>query len=134
MTADIITALMARVAALNTGTPGLPIAWPEQAETFVPPSDGRYLAVAWFGNAPAWEGVSDGRVDQGILLISVVWPKNGGIIAPAIIADLIIAHFPKALPLSSGAARVKISKQPWAAQPLIEDSQVQIPVTISWTA
>lgn len=127
----IADALFAHAAELETNL-SMPIAWPEVE--FEPPADGKYLSVQFFTNRLAWEGVSDGRQDQGLLQVDVVWPKNGGLIAPNQLAAQVEAHFPKGLRLSSGSARVKISREPWTASPLVEDDLVRIPVTISWTA
>ncbi len=132
--ADIMEALFARVESLDSGSPDLPIAWPEQAAAFVPPADGRYLAVSFFSNAPRWSGVASGRLDQGLLQVSVIWPRNLGLLVPGAIADLIIAHFPLGLRLINGSARVTVAQQPWAASPLSEPDRLTIPVTIPWTA
>lgn len=107
----------------------LPIAWPEQAEAFVPPADGKYLAVSFFANAPRWQGVASGHIDQGLLQIAVVWPKKQGVIAPAAVADALINHFPVG-PL---ADRVKVASKPWKATPIIEPDKVSVPVTVPWT-
>ncbi|MFA5567953.1 MAG: phage tail terminator-like protein [Trueperaceae bacterium] len=129
--ADIQQALFARVATLTT-SPSLPVAWPEVK--FTPPASGKYLRVDFFSNRPRWEGMASGRVDQGLLQITVVWPKGRGLDAPAQIADAIIAHFPLAHVMRHGSAAVKVSGQPWAASPLSETKQVLVPVTIPWMA
>lgn len=130
--AQTLDALMTRLGTLITGSPTLPVSYPEV--DFTPPADGKYLAAAFFPNRPAWEGLSSGKLDQGILQISVVWPKDVGLIAPLQIAELVKAHFAKRLALISGTTKVTITREPWAAQPLIEDRQVRVPVTISWSA
>jgi hypothetical protein len=132
--AQIMDALFARAALLATTAPALPIAWPEPAETFTPPADGKYLQVSFYPNRPAWEGVSSGRLDQGLLQIDVVWPKNAGLIAPAQVAAQIEAHFPKGAAYVSGATKVTITREPWTAQPLPDANEVRLPVTISWAA
>lgn len=129
--ADIQQALFARVGTLSL-SPALPVAWPEVAYT--PPADGKYLRVDLFTNRPRWEGIASGRIDQGLLQITVIWPKGRGIVAPGAIADAIIAHFPLGLQLTHGSASVKITSQPWAASPLSEDRQLSIPVTVPWSA
>ena len=129
--ADIASALLARCATLSVGSPALPIAYPEAAETFSPPSDGKYLEVSYFSNRPAWEGLASGRMDQGLLQVTVVWPKNKGIVAPSRHASEVMAHFPKGLALADG---VRVSGQPYAASPLTDTSDVRIPVTIPWVA
>lgn len=133
--AQVLDALLAQVDTLNVTSPDLPVAKPELS--FDPKeqaTDGKHLEVAFFPNRPAWEGVSAGVMDQGLLQIAVIWPKNQGLIAPVEIAEGIKAHFPKGLVLTSGTTQVKISRAPWVAQPLIERDRVSVPVTISWTA
>lgn len=129
--ARIYDALVAKVATLGGG---LPVSYPEATPTFAPPANGKYLAVSYFPNRPAWEGVSAGRIDQGLLQISVVWPKNAGLVAPLDIAETIIAHFALGTVMVSGTVKVKVSRQPWAAAPLSEADKVMVPVSIPWSA
>lgn len=128
---DIALALFARVATLVVSSPNLPIDYPEPVTEFVPPADGKYLSAQVFFNRPAYEGLTRGKISQGLLQINVVWPKNKGVVDPLRIAKVVIAHFPKALQLASG---VKISGQPWAGSPISAPSEVVIPVTIPWSA
>lgn len=132
--ADVMRALFERCKTIDTGSPALPIVFPEPRDVFEPPADGKYLEVAFFSNRPAWEGKASGRMDQGLLQVTVVWPKNKGLLAPSRIAQAVIEHFPLALTLHEGSAKVTINRQPYQAAPLIEPSEVRIPVTISWTA
>lgn len=127
--ADIAAALLARCSTLAVGSPALLISYPDVA--FSPPAAGKYLDVAIFYNRPAWEGLSEGRQDQGLLQITVVWPKGQGVIKPLQIAASVMAHFPKGLRLDGG---VKISAEPYAASPLLDDAETRVPITISWTA
>src|SRR5690349_4779075 len=129
--AEIASSLEARCATLEVGSPALPIAYPEPKQTFTPPADGKYLEVQLFYNRPAWEGLSSGRMDQGLLQITVVWPKNKGIPGPMRHAAEVMAHFTKGLALTNG---VRVSGQPYATSPLIDASDVRVPVTIPWTA
>jgi hypothetical protein len=132
--ADILMATMGRVATLSTGSPTLPVAYPEDAGGFTPPTSGRYLDVAFFSNRPKWEGLSAGRMDQGILQITVVWPKSRGLVAPAQVVDLILAHFAIGAVMRHGTANVKVSGQPYATSPLSDESELRQPITIPWTA
>jgi hypothetical protein len=132
---DVAAALLTRCSTLSVGSPALPVAYPEPQKTFDPPTTeaGRpapYLRVDLFLNAPLWEGLSEGRIDQGLMQIMVVWPKNQGLPAPLRTAAAVIAHFPKGR-LAPG---VKISREAWAASPIIEPSQVLVPIMIPWTA
>lgn len=132
--AQIMDALFARVALLETTGPTMPIAWPEPDEPFVPPADGKYLRVSFFPNRPAWEGISSGKLDQGLLQIDVVWPKNLGLIAPAQVAAQVETHFAKSSAYVSGTTKVTITREPWTAQPISEADKVSLPITISWAA
>jgi hypothetical protein len=127
-------ALLIRVATMTIGSPPLPIAMPEQATTFAPPTDGKYLEVRYFTNQAAWEGLSTGVLDQGLLQVTVVWPKNKGLIAPLEAAGLVAAHMPKGLLLFHAGAKIKINREPRIAAPLIEDTEVRVPVVFSWVA
>lgn len=129
--AQFMDALFARCGTLVTGSPTLGIAYPETA--FTPPASGKYLKVDYFSNKPAWEGLASGSLAQGLLQITVIWPRGVGTIQPAQIAQTVIAHFPKALSLFSGTSLVKITQEPYASSPLTDDISVRIPVTISWT-
>lgn len=132
--AQIMEALFARASDLSTQAPALPIAWPEPATTFTPPSDGKYLRVEFFPNRPKWQGLAGGKMDHGLLQITVVWPKNQGEIAPVEAAGQVAAHFPKNLQLHNGSTKVKISSEPWISAALREDREVCVPVTILWSA
>ena len=128
MIADALEALFARCALLTE----LPLAWPERG--FSPPEDGKYLRVDISLNSPFWEGVASGRVDQGLLQATVIWPKGLGLIAPCAKADEVIAHFHQGLRMRAGAATVKVAGAAYAMSPLTESGQVEVPVIIPWTA
>jgi hypothetical protein len=135
----IVLALFDRAALMATTGPTLPVAFPEHFDPatdaiFAPPADGKYLEVFHLPNRPGWEGLASGRLDQGLLQINVVWPKNKGIVAPYAVAAQVMTHFAKGTILTSGAARVKVSAEPWTNQPDPEDSETRIPVLIPWTA
>lgn len=124
--------ILARAASLSVGSPALPIAMPDVP--FTPPTNGKYLRVSLFSNAPAWEGLASGRMDQGLLQVSVVWPKGKGLIKAREAAAKVMEHFPKGLTLSGDGVRVKINRQPWAASPIPDDIETLTPVTIPWVA
>lgn len=125
-------ALAARLETL-AHSPALPIAWPEAGQTFSATS-GPYLQVDLFFNRPRWEGLSEGVLDQGLMQVTVVWPKNQGLHGALGAAEAIRAHFAPPRVLRHGGTGVKISGQPWTASPLSEPSEVRVPVTIPWTA
>lgn len=129
--------LLARCETLNVGAPKMPVAMPDV--TFAPPVDSKgspapYLRVDLFSNAPFWEGLSSGRIDQGLLQIAVVWPKGKGLIVQRHAAKQVMDHFAKGLKLFGPATRVSINREPWAAAPIKGDVSTETPVTISWTA
>lgn len=135
--ADIFAGLLARVSTLSVGgSPALPIAYPEHSDDGQPfdpetdAPDGRYLDVRIFPNRPRAQGLSSMRLDQGLLQVEVVWKKNKGVIAPAAVADEIIAHFPNGL--SMGPA--KVNGQPYASAALSANAEFRMPITIPWTA
>lgn len=132
--AGVYEALMARVATISTGSPALPIAFPEAASTFSPPASGKYLEVRYFPNTPLFGALASGVVDQGLVLVTIVWPKNDGLVRPLEIAGAVVAHFPIGLKLISGAFRVKVSAQTYVAAPLHDADRLRIPVTVSWAA
>ncbi len=125
-------ALFDRLEAL-TLSPPLEIDWPEPPVTFVPPADGQYLEVRFFPNAPAFQGLGGETLDQGLLQISVVWPKNQGEIAPGLIAKAVREHFAAPLSLFRGSTKTKITGTQIAAV-LKGATDLRIPVTVSWTA
>lgn len=134
--AQIAEALFERVLTLTTT---LPIIWPEQLDAPNPDiqttGEGQArLEVAVFYNRPAWEGVSSGALDQGLLQITVVWPKNRGVIKPMEVVGTVLEHFPTGHPMFSGTTKVRVSGAPWASSPISETNEVRIPVTIPWTA
>jgi len=130
---QVMDALFAHAALLATTAPSLPVSFPE-APNFTPPTDGKYLRVSFFGNVPRWDALSVGVMDQGLLQISVVWPKNQGLIGVANAAAQVAAHFAKNTTLVSGATHVKVNNDPWVASPLTEENNVALPVTVPWTA
>lgn len=131
---EIATALFERCTALSVGSPALPITFPEPASDYEEPADGKYIRADLFMNRPAWEGLTSGTMAQGLLQITLNWPRNDGLIAPLAIVEAIKAHFPKALALHSGQTKVTISGQPWSASPISEGDKVSFAITIPWQA
>lgn len=132
---EIPDALLDRLGSLSVGSPALPIAYPDIE--FDPATDapaGKYLEVGFFRNAPKWEGLGSGVLDQGVLVVSVIHPKDQGVIAINADAQDVADHFAKASILSSGTTRVKISREPVVGSPMHEGDKTIVAVTISWTA
>ncbi|WP_420478233.1 phage tail terminator-like protein [Brevundimonas sp. FT23028] len=130
--AEVAKLLLARCAILSVGSPVLPVAMPDVP--FPPPSDGKYLRVSLFNNAPAWEGMNSGRMDQGLLQVTVVWPKGKGVIKAREVAADVMAHFPKGLKLVNAGAKVRINREPWAGSPILDDNASLVAITIPWVA
>ena len=130
--ATVAGLLLARCELMKTQGPTLPVAMPDVP--FTPPADGKYLRVDLFTNAPFWEGLKSGKIDQGLLQVTVVWPRNTGAIAIRRAVADVLAYFPKGLALFAPGTRVRVNKEPWEASPIIEDDKTSIPITISWTA
>lgn len=130
--AEIPDALLTHLGTLEYGSPPLTIAMPDVA--FNPSSVTSYFEAGYFRNAPVWEGLASGVLDQGLLVVSVVWPKGEGVIAMNEAAQAVVDHFPKGLTLKSGSTGVKINREPVIASPLPEGDKTIVAVTISWTA
>lgn len=132
--AKIMDALFARAALMATQGPILPVSLPEQAPAFTVPSSGKYLDVQFLPNAPAWEGLAAGKVDQGLMQVMVVWPRGLGQVAPLNAAGQVAAWFPKGLLLYATGLKVKITREPVVAPPLTDPDKCRVPVTLYWTA
>lgn len=132
LAADVAKALLDRVVTLSYGSPVMKKAMPDVA--FSPENGKPYFRVDIFRNAPFWQGLSSGKIDQGLMQITVVWPEGVGIIKASAAADAVMAHFPKGLRLYNGTARVKVSGEPWVSAPLMDAGWTDTPVTIPWTA
>lgn len=127
----VTDALLTRAGSLVL-SPTLPVAYP--GLVFTPPADGKYLRAEIFYNAPRWQGTTSGRMDQGLLQITVVWPKGLATIQAIKVADAVKAHFAKGTELFSNGRKVTVSEEPWTATPIIEDSRTLVPVTIPWVS
>lgn len=133
--AQIPDALLAKLAALAIGSPPLPIAYPDVTfDPAVRAPSGKYLEASYQPNRPAWEGLSAGKTDQGLLTILVHWPRGAGIIAPTEVVQAVMTHFAKGTILFSGTTRVKLAREPWQSAPMIEATETCTPITIPWNA
>lgn len=139
--AQILDALLAHCATLSVGSPAMQIVMPEPQTPFTPQKDANkklipYLQVDFFPNRPAWEGITNGKLAQGILLITVIWPRGQDLIAANEAAQAVMDHFAKGLPLidATGSVRVTISAEPYTVAPIFEDTDLRIPITIPWVA
>jgi len=118
--------------AMVIGSPALPIAYPDV--TFIPPTDGKYLRLDLFNNEPFWQGLSSGRIDQGLMQVMVVWPRAEGRIKPAEVAALVMEHWAKLTVLQGSGVRVKVNREPYVSSPILSDHETETPITIPWNA
>ena len=128
---SIATALMARVASLVL-SPVHPVAYPNVS--FTPPANKKYLRVTHFVNSTdrLFINSSGKHRHKGILQITVCAPLNSGESAGREIAGQVASHFAVDARLSSGGVAVRITKRPNIASALITDTEIQIPVSISY--
>lgn len=128
-------ALLDHFSTLTTAPDELPLAYPEiDFDPSVMAPDGKYLQADFFANRHAWEGLTSAYLAQGILQVTVVWPRSQGIVAPAKVAQQVMDHFAKGTVLTGNGIKVTIAGQPWAASPVSEPDSLRIPVSIPWTA
>lgn len=128
--ADVVQALLTRAENLPVG---VTVVLPEGTEAPEAPSAG-HVEVLFFSNQPLWSAVDTGKIDQGFLQVTVVWPRGDGLIRAHQTVDIVKDYFPKGLVLNEGSARVKISSDPWNAAPISDEHELRIPITIPWTA
>lgn len=130
----IFEALMKHVAGLS-GL-GMPIAWPNV--DFTPPADQRFLRVQFVPNTTERQWIASDGVHRyvGLLQVSAFWPKGQyeGELRPREMAGQVAAHFPCDLILVEEDVEVRVTERPHAADMLVEDSVVHIPVTIPFEA
>lgn len=130
--ADIYAALKAKAEAVETAL-GLPAAIDD--ESFTPPFvDGNlppFLRFDFFNNAPFWQGISDGRVDQGLLQVNVIVSYGFDRATAYGYVDQIIALYPNAARLSA-VRPLKVQGQSWVASPIPEADRTTYPITVSW--
>jgi hypothetical protein len=129
--ADLVTKAHAVAASLS-----LPASIDD--ENFEAPIDGNgmilpYLRFDMFNNAPFWEGLRDGVIDQGLSQVMIVMPRPHDREAGYAYFDQIRALYPKASRLP-GNAGVKVQEVPWVATPIVEPDRTSYPVTIPWVA
>ena len=133
----MITGVDARIADallshLQDADLGVPVAWP--GADFTPP-DGPYLAVSLFPAPVTTATIATHDRRDGIMQVSVFWPRGAGIIGPMELAGRVADRFPRTTRLIAGAGQeVRIDRTPSQAAPVQEPGWVQIPVTINWTS
>lgn len=125
---SIWLALRARVAAL-TLSPVHPVAYPN--ESFTKPVGG-YLRVTWSPNINRrlFLRGSDPHQRLSLLQIDVFEKLNQNVAVAMEIAGLVAAHFPADLKMTAQGVAARVVKAPDVAQPIPDDTHLQIPVTV----
>jgi hypothetical protein len=132
--AQILDALLSRAAELETAGPQLPVAMPEHPGGFNPPADGWYIEASVYPNGNSWEGITNGKMAQGLMGLTLNCPKGVGLIKPNELAQQIADYFPKNLVMRSGSTNVKVNREVEPSAPLIGTDKVAVPVNIFWEA
>lgn len=132
--AEILDALYTHALLMEATGPALPVSVPNPAVAFDPPTETPYLEARALLNRPRYEGLSSGKLPQGMMMINVVVPKGAGEVAPAVIARQVMDHFAKGDELTSGATTVRLDKEPWLAPGIEGTNEVRHPVTAYWIA
>lgn len=115
-----------------SGDPEVVILWPGIQEE--PPEEGYWLEPKLFPGEPvdrSWDNNSCAH-PRGFFQVKVYYRVRPdlGVIGPSMLADAIIAYFPK----GTAIADVRIKKEPYQSSPVDEDaSRSFIPVTIHYT-
>lgn len=132
--ACVLRALMDHAKLLETTGPQLPVSFPEPATPFNKPADGKWLEFQFFPNDLKWQGLTSGRLDQGLVQLGVCWPKYQGLVAPTEAVGQVKAHFAKNTVLFHNGWKVTLNAEPRQAQQLDQPDGVKIPVIIAWQA
>lgn len=129
---DIYAALKAKAEAVALAL-DLPAAIDDA--TFTPPFvDGDlppFLRFDFFNNAPFWQGITEGAVDQGLLQVNLIVSHGFDRETAFGYVDQIIALYPKAERLP-GERVVKVQSKTWVASAIPEPDRTTYPVTVSW--
>lgn len=136
--AEIYAALMAHARLMSSTGPMITVAEPEPATPFEPPVNeygeaAPYILVDALPNRPRWEGVGEGRIEQGVFPMLLVWPKHsGGDQAAYEIGGKVRHHFAKLTRLTSGATKIMLDRETWIAGPLRDEAESRFPITAYW--
>jgi hypothetical protein len=126
--APIQAALDARLQALT----GIDIAW--QGTAYQPATGRPFLMVRMSGRnrRPMGAGPIAAHIWEGFYQINVMWPAGEGTQPALVQADALVAHFPRALTLTTTAgSRVVIENT--TVQPDYDAGDwVSVPVLINW--
>lgn len=102
---------------------------------FDKPNNATYIEVRHFPNTnpsdPTW---GDEQMKQGFLQVGIVDTAQRGTLAPAAIADEILAHFAKGTQLTEGNVTVKIETHPTLLTTVQDGQRAIFPVSIPYRA
>jgi hypothetical protein len=98
------------------------------------PTEDWYIEAKVFPNSPRGQVLGSGRLDQGLLVISGVFPKNTGDIEPSNIAETIMSWFPHNLNLHSGGHKISVVSEPYEGVAITRSDRYVIPVIIEWVS
>jgi len=130
--ADIYAALKAKADAVAAAL-DLPASIDDAS--FTPPFvDGDlppFLRFDFFNNAPFWQGLNQGRIDQGLMQVNVIVGYGFDRQDAYAYVDQIIALYPNAARIGGV---VKVQGASWVATPIVEPDRTTYPVTVSWSA
>ena len=126
----IITALIDHLKLASISSPDIPIV--ESAETSYKPTIGQeYLSATWLPAPTNTRAVGDGRFQyNGILQVTVVYPRLSDVTLATGIADKVVDHFKKGTIIDGDGVRVKINRQPSQATPAPDGAWLRVPVSI----
>lgn len=131
--AEVYAALKAKAEAVAAA---MSLQITDSDDNFEPPIDGNgmilpYLRYDAAPNAPFWEGIASGRVDQGLTTIMIVMPRPHVLATAWGYIDALIDAYPKASHIA-GYPSLKVQSAPYDSQPLTESDRTYYPVTVSW--
>lgn len=129
--ASIQTALFTRMAQLVL-SPVHPVSWPNVS--FTAPANKRYLRVSHLPNTTdrLFINSSGKHRHQGILQVLVCGALNSGEAAVRETAGLVASHFPVDARFAANGVTLRITKRPNVSSALITDTEIQVPVSISY--
>lgn len=92
-----------------------------------------FLAGQLFTNDTTTRYVGEGRkVYQGILQVTVVYPRDHGVLDAIEVAGMVIDHFKKGTIIDGDGVRVKITRQPSHASATPDGAWLRVPVSIPY--
>lgn len=133
----IATAMLTAVAASSYGDPALPFAMPDVP--FDPTATPNYIAVDFRLNKPGLQSLNVGAKGMvqklGLLQLTVVVLKGGGLPKPLEIVGDIMADWPRGRSIAAFAnLKVSIYRTATVTGPMDDPTRTMYPVIIPWQA